>query len=352
MLTSKFIYYLFAITVMLGVIASCSKKESTPDYNANKTAFKAAIDSLTHVYNSTIDGTKPGQYVIGSRAALDSVIALATQVYTGTTYTQQQVNNALNNLLAAGKIFNTKLLQEVSVANLMAFWKFNGNTLDSSGNGNDGLLKTGLIGSSAATAVDGATLPVPVADRFGRPDMAYYFNNGATIEVPYNPLLNPQNFTICLWLKRDGTNANNYMVSLDRWNGFKFQLQSGNLPFLTVNTSTGDHDQDDGGSAIDSAGVWRHVAVSYTPGTEKFYIQGQLVKTAAITGVPLKVSSTINLAIGNELPKSAYNLTNSSDPNYFYGGDFFIGSLDDVRFYNTALSDAEILSIYTDESTL
>jgi hypothetical protein len=107
--------------------------------------------------------------------------------------------------------------------------------------------------------------------------MAYYFNNGATVKVPYNSTFNAQTFTILLWLKRDGTNANNYMFSLDRWNGYKFQLQSGNLPFLTVNTSTGDHDQDDGGTAIDSAGVWRHVAVSFTPGTEKFYIQGKLV---------------------------------------------------------------------------
>ena len=141
------------------------------------------------------------------------------------------------------------------------------------------------------------------------------------------------------------------MFSLDRWLGYKFQLQSGNLPFLTVNTSTGDHDQDDGGIPIDSAGVWRHVAVSYTPGTEKFYIQGKLVKTATVTGTPLPVSSAINIAIGNELPKENYNLVNSSDPNYFYGGDFFIGALDEVRFYNTALTDAEILSIYTDEST-
>ena len=242
-------------------------------------------------------------------------------------------------------------MQQVSSANLVAYWTFNGNANDSSGNGNNGMLKTGWVGTSAATAVDGGTLPVLVPDRFGRPNMAYYFNNGATIEVPYNTAFNAQNFTICLWLKRDGTNANNYMVSLDRWNGYKFQLQSGNLPFLTVNTSTGDHDQDDGGTPIDSAGVWRHVAVSFTPGTEKFYIQGKLVSTATVTGTPLPVSSSINLSIGNELPKEDYNLTNSADPNYFYGGDYFMGALDEVRFYNTALTDAEVLSIYLDEST-
>jgi hypothetical protein len=350
--TPEYISYVVAVALFFGAVASCKKNSSPASYNTNKATLLAAIDSLTTVYNSTQDGSKPGDYAVGARAALDSVINLATEVSTSTAYTQQEINNALNNLLAAGAQFSTQLIQQVSSANLMGYWEFNGNAMDSSGNGNNGVLQTGWVGTSAATAVDGGTLPVLVADRFGRPNMAYYFNNGATVKVPYNSTLNPQTFTILLWLKRDGTNANNYMFSLDRWNGYKFQLQSGNLPFLTVNTSTGDHDQDDGGTAIDSAGVWRHVAVSFTPGTEKFYIQGKLVATETVTGTPLTVSSTINLAIGNELPKENYNLTNSSDPNYFYGGDYFMGALDEVRFYNTVLTDAEILSIYTDESSL
>lgn len=341
-----------AIVLFLGAAVSCKKNSGPSSYTTNKAALTAAIDSLTNVYNSTQDGTKPGDYAIGARAALDSVIKLATEVSQSNAYTQQQVNNAVNNLLAAGAQFSTQLIQQVSSANLMGFWEFNGNPADSSGNGNNGVLQTGWVGTSATTAVDGGTLPVLVPDRFGRPNMAYYFNNGATVKVPYNSVLNSQTFTILLWLKRDGTNANNYMVSLDRWLGYKFQLQSGNLPFLTVNTSTGDHDQDDGGTAIDSAGVWRHVAVSYTNGTEKFYIQGKLVKTATVTGTPLTVPSTINLAIGNELPKENYNLTDPTSPTYFYGGDYFMGALDEVRFYNIVLTDAQILSIYTDESSL
>jgi hypothetical protein len=349
---STYISYGVAVVLVFGAVSSCKKNSSPASYNTNKTSLNDAIDSLTTVYNSTVDGTKPGQYAPGARAALDSVIALATAVSSSNVYTQQEINNALNNLLAAGQQFATQLIQQVSSANLMGYWEFNGNAADSSGNGNNGVLQTGWVGTSATTAVDGGTLPVLVADRFGRPNMAYYFNNGATVKVPYNSVFNAQTFTILLWLKRDGTNANNYMFSFDRWNGYKFQLQSGNLPFLTVNTSTGDHDQDDGGTAIDSALVWRHVAVSFTPGTEKFYIQGKLVSTETVTGTPLPISSAINLAIGNEMPKENYNLTNSADPNYFYGGDYFMGALDEVRFYNTVLTDAEVLSIYTDESSL
>jgi hypothetical protein len=352
MRTSKYIFYLVVIIVVMAGIASCKKNNNTPTtFVTNKTALQAAIDSLTIVYNNSKEGAKPGNYATGSKGPLDTALLLAKQVAASQSYTQQQVNNTLNSLLKAGQQFSGQLLQEVSVANLVAFWKFNGNTIDSSGNGHNGVLATGWVGSSATAAVDGGTVPLLVPDRFGRPNMAYDFNNGATVEVPYSTALNPQNFTILLWLKRHTTNSNNYMFSLDRWNGYKFQLQGSNFPFLTVNTTTGDHDQDDNPGVIDVVDTWRHVAVSYTNGTMKFYIQGQLVKTAVVTGVPLTLKTPVNLAIGNELPKSGYNLTDPADPRYFYGGDFFIGSLDEVRFYNTVLTDAEVLSIFTDENS-
>jgi hypothetical protein len=341
------------IIALLGAgMASCKKNSTPKSYATDKGSLQKVIDSLTTVYNGAIEGSKPGDYAIGAKEALDTALMLAGGVESSTAYTQQEVNNAYNNLLRAGQQFSTQLLQQVSAANLVAYWRFSGNPADSSGNGHDGVLSTGWVGNSATTAVDGGTLPVLVADRFGRPNMAYDFNNAATIVVPFNSAFNAQNFTILLWLKRHTTNSNNYMFSLDRWNGYKFQLQSNNFPFLTVNTTTGDHDQDDSPGTIDSVDVWRHVAVSYTNGTMKFYIQGQLVKTATVTGVPLTLKVPVDIAIGNELPKSAYNLTDPSSPNYFYGGDFFIGSLDEVRFYNTVLTDAEVLSIYTDESSL
>jgi Concanavalin A-like lectin/glucanases superfamily len=353
MRTPKYLLFLVVVIAVMAGVTSCKKNNNTPtSFTTDKTALQTAIDSLTRVYNTAKEGSKPGNYAVGAKSALDTALLLAQQVAASQSYNQQQVNNTLNSLLKAAQQFNGQLLQEVSVANLVAFWKFNGNPVDSSGNGHNGMLATGWVGSSATTAVDGGTLPVLVPDRFGRPNMAYDFNNGATVEVPYSTALNPQNFTISLWVKRHTTNANNYMFSLDRWNGFKFQLQNNNFPFLTVNTTTGDHDQDDNPGVISAVDTWTHVAVSYTDGTMKFYIQGQLVKTAAVTGVPLTLKTPVNLAIGNELPKSGYNLTDSNDPNYFYGGDFFIGSIDEVRFYNTVLTDAEVLSIFTDENSL
>lgn len=349
--TKKFITAGIILIAVIAISQSCKKSAAKPDLNSDKTKLASETDSLTVVYTQAVEGKQAGDYVPGSKAALQTAITLAKGVVAG-QFTQQQVNNALANLMRAATQFNINLIQQVSVANLVASWTFSGNANDVSGNGHNGTLQTGWVGPYGAPAVDGATLPVLIADRYGVANSAYHFSNGAYIEVPFDLSLRPSNFTICAWIKPDISSNGNYIFSVDRWNGYKFQLQGGNLPFLTVNTSTGDHDQDDGGTAIDSAGVWRHVAVSYTNGTEKFYIQGKLVKTATVTGTPLAVSSVINLAIGNELPKENYNLTNSSDPNYFYGGDYFMGALDEVRFYNIVLTDAQILSIYTDESSL
>jgi len=343
---------LFFVMLTTGfiVLSSCKKDNGNNNTPASdKSALNSLIDSVNNILNLTAEGTKPGEYGVGSKEVLDSTLQLAMAVAASDTYTQQQVDNATSNLERAVSVFSSHLIQEVSVANLVAFWKFNGNAIDSSGNGHDGALKTGWTGPGDAP-VDGNTLPKLVADRFGRANMAYDFNNGATVEVPYSTSLNPQSFTISVWMKRHGTNCNNYFFSLNRWNGYKFQLQCNNFLFLTIHADNGYHDVDDAPGVIPDE-TWTHAAVSYTNGTMKFYINGDLVKTVVVTGTPLTLSKPVNLAIGNELPKDEYTI-NSSDDYTYYGGDFFIGSLDDVRFYNTALSDAEILSIYTIESSL
>lgn len=339
-----------AVIILAAVITltqSCKKNNDKPDFNSDKSKLTAEIDSLTAVYNAAVEGKQAGDYTPGSKAALETALTLATSVKNG-SFTQQQVNNASANLLRAGTQFSVNLIQQISAANLVASWTFNGNADDVSGNGNNGTLKTGWVGAYGVPATDGATLPALTTDRYGAANSAYHFNNGAYIEVPFQLSLRPSSFTICAWIKPDLASNGNYIFSVDRWNGYKFQLQGSNLPFLTVNTSTGDHDQDDGGPSV-TLGVWTQVVASFTNGTEKFYINGALVKTANITGDPTTLVSPPPVAIGNELPKTAYNFTDPNSPNAYYGGNYFIGSIDDVHLYNKVLSDAEVKSLYTME---
>lgn len=334
--------------VLIAVFQSCKKNGGSPNYNADKTKLSLQIDSATAIYTAAIEGKQAGNYTIGSKAVFKTAIDLATSVKTGGTFTQEQVNNATASLMRAKAQFSVNLIQQISAANLVASWNFSGNAKDGSGNGHDGTLKTGWVGPYGAPAVDGGTLPVLVADRYGNANSAYDFNNGAYIEVPFDASLRPSSFTICAWIKPHMASNGNYIFSLDRWLGYKFQLQGGNLPFLTVMTSTGDHDQDDGGASV-QLDKWTQVVASFTNGTEKFYINGVLVKTANITGDPTTLVSPPPVAIGNELPKSAYNFTDPNSPNAYYGGNFFIGSIDDLHLYNKVLSDTEVKSLYTME---
>lgn len=342
---------LWLIALGFGLLGACHKDNAKPDYNADASGLKAVIDSANTLLGTIQEGNKPGDYAPGAKDTLSTTIDLASQVSTGGTFTQQQVNNTAGNLRRVITYVESKVIQEVSVANLVAQWKFDGNATDASGNAHDGVLKTGLVGTTAATATDGHTLPTLVSDRFGRANMAYAFKNGAYIEVPYALALNPKQFTISLWLNCQQTSAGNYIFSLDRWNGFKFQMQSNNFLFLTVATDVGIFDVDDNPGTI-PLNTWTQAAVSYTNGTMKFYINGALVKTVAIKGTPVTLANPVNLAIGNELPKNDYNMTDTQSPNYFWGANYFTGDMDDIRFYNTALTDAQVFSIYTIEKSL
>jgi len=342
------IFFLLVVTLA----TACKKNDQpAPNYNSDKSKLSQLADSLTNVYNNSVEGTKPGNYSAGAREDLKAALDLAAQVESG-SYTQEAVNNAYYKLVVAAQQFSTNLILEVSAQYLVAHWKFNGNTIDSSGHGHDGMLKTGYVGGSAATATDGGTLPQLTTDRFGRAGMAYNFNNGALVQVPYAVELNPPSFTISMWVNMAANTNGSYMISMDRWNGWKFNLNGTAVPFLTVSVSNTIYDRDAGAVNV-ANNTWTHLAVSYTDGTMKFYVKGKLEKTWTNTpGAALTLASPIDLSIGNEMPKEYYNLTDNSNPNSFWGASYFIGAMDDIRFYNTTLTDGEVNSIYVIEKDL
>lgn len=342
-------YFLLFIVALLAIISCKKDNNNNQNYNTDKTALNHIIDSATAAYNSAVEGKQAGNYAPGAKDALNKAIQLAKQVSVSAAYPQREVDNSTDNMARSLTLFYSRQIQEVSVENLIAFWKFNGNANDSSANGNNGILKTGIIGPSGA-AVDGGVLPQLTTDRYGAADMAYKFDNGAYIEVPYNASLNPKSFTISLWVKRGETFSDNYMVSLDRWNGFKFQLQSSNFLFLTIHKSDNSYADVDSNPASIPQDEWTHAAVSFTNGEMKFYVNGDLKRTVPLSGTPITLTSPVNLCIGQQMPKDKLNFTDDSSPDYYWGASYFKGSLDDIRFYNKALSDAEVLSIYTMES--
>jgi hypothetical protein len=157
--TKIFIVAVIVLTAAVTLFQSCKKNSSAPDYNSNKGALDLQIDTATALYNAAVEGKQAGEYTVGSKAALETAINLANSIKSN-NFTQQQVNNALANLIRAEVAFNTNLIQQISPQNLVAYWKFSGDATDATGNGHNGTLKTNYVGSSAATATDGGTLPV------------------------------------------------------------------------------------------------------------------------------------------------------------------------------------------------
>lgn len=342
---------LFLIALISGCLitfTACDDDDDDVD-QVDKTVLAQRIQEAETLLENTVEGTAEGQYIPGSKADLQEVLDVARQVYNDPNVTQTQVDNAAVNLNEAIETYEGRIVVPIAPESLVAHWTFDagqGNQVeDFSGNSFTGNFATGHANWGAGT-------PEWTEDRYGNDNQAIYFNNGAHIEVPYNAQLNPTTaITISLWMRPDQLDepwANNYMVSLNRWNGYKLQLQDTPLVFFTVKAiNEGDEvywDRDNESPPI-NMGEWYHVAVTFQNGQMAFYLDGTQVKLWDNTpGTPMLLETPVNLSIGQDLPTSVYTGP-EGDYNVEWGG-YFQGVLDEIRIYNIALSSAQIQSIY------
>jgi hypothetical protein len=366
------------LSIVLGlslalVVTSCSKKGSsfTPP---TTTSLSTAIDSAQWYLANTHEGTQPGEYAKGSQATLSAAVTAAEAVLTAasTTATQAEVTSATQNLLAALAAYEAGIVTPIAEGSLVAYWKFNGNANDSSGNGHNGTLEAcppaqSGVGLVVTAGVTPGGVPNLTNDRFGNANSAYHFSNGGNIDVPYSPAFNPAAISISLWCRQDTAGridqtANCYLISLSRWNGWKFQTQP-TRPFFTyqldttaVGTTYFNQDANVAmtiGTTV-GAGPWNHLVVTYDGvGTESFYINGVLTKTwlaPAVRGAMMPINPTYDLSIGSDLPNAAYSYL-STAPNYIEYGGYWTGDMDDVMIYNIALTGAQVTQIYNQQVT-
>ena len=368
---SKILFFLFAVSIIAGIsIYSCKKDNSGP--SVNKTALEDSLTVANTLYSGATEGVALGDFQYGTKVVLDTVIAQVTRVYNNTSSTQAQINAALANLEAGMTAFRSKTIVPVDQADLIAQWTFSEGTGTTVKDSKSQLVGTLVAGSSSFYPNTGA-LPTWTADRYGHPNQALHFGNGSHVEVPPSALLEPTSITISLWVNADSVYCNAYMISQNWWWGYKFQLQCQAKPFMTwvsaftpgdtsnIVYSNLDYNQQTG----ISINTWHHLAVTYTSGTEVFYVDGAAIYTwtannttaTNVTGSMTYIGAEQPFLIGAGYP-NAYTNAKSFGTNAPLGdgpggwgiAPHFIGSMDEIRIYKVALSAAQISSIYALEA--
>ena len=203
---------------------------------------------------------------------------------------------------------------------LVAYYPFNGNAKDESGNGNDGV-------------VNGAAL---TKDRFGIDNSSYNFDGvNDYIEVANSNSLNPDYISISVWVNPKVNNTTSPVVMKYRSTpteaSYWFYLYTNGVkgPRFRVEASNGIGDA--GITELIETNKWTHIVGTYGGNEAILYINGNLVKTN-FAGGTLK-SNTLPLRIGG----STENIMS-----------YFNGKIDEVRIYNRKLTADEIELLYND----
>lgn len=159
-----------------------------------------------------------------------------------------------------------------------------------------------------------------------------------------NPFQNNQDYTVAFWVNHDVSGVTDAVVSTFS-SGFAqedFHFEIDNTEAITAfkrtDSSTIDADKLSSSAGVMTVGQWHHVALVYNDAVAadaanlatnalKLYVDGVMVDNTPADG-SYTMTTAENLVIGND------GINN-----------YFDGKIDDLKFYNRMLSDAEILTL-------
>jgi hypothetical protein len=208
---------------------------------------------------------------------------------------------------------------------LIAYYPFNGNANDESGNGYHGI-------------VNGATI---TSDRFGNSKSSFSFNGfNGYIKIPNSTELDGMTagFTLVVWFKTTKSSYH-YFVNKMRGNSgtgltCSYQLfMVNNNPQIFLVNSDGQYQPGLSSNISIIDNQWHLITGTWDRPITSLYIDGKLV------------SRSTNFD---------YSSINNTNEDLYFGAvdnnhkiDFFYkGLLDDIRIYNRALSESEIQLLY------
>ncbi|MGA9405977.1 MAG: LamG-like jellyroll fold domain-containing protein [Bacteroidota bacterium] len=210
---------------------------------------------------------------------------------------------------------------------LVAYYPFNGNANDSSGNGYNG-------------TVYGATL---TTDRFGKSNSAYHFTGGASIGIPELFPDTVSAFTFASWVMKDTMDYNTHEIiykGLDQGEASLgiTKTTNGTMVGFGVNIETGVYGDQNWYSVnmpdTLKAKTYYFLVGRYTMGQKiDFFINGILIGSLPVPSLPLA-----------QWPGHSYSAI-GVQPQFPTTG-YWNGVIDDIRVYNYAVDSATIQSLY------
>jgi hypothetical protein len=317
-----------AIGLTNAILANMAK--SVDSIKSQNTIINDQLTQLNSQLTSiTIQLTQLNQQLIVSGGDLSKLDVQYQSISVSLQIINTQISVLVSEHLKLLEKLNTILLQlnpsVVISTGLIAYYPFNGNANDSSGNNNDGI-KNQVIAST---------------DRKGNPNSCYLFNKDSSyirIEKLSNIDLGDNEFTISMWIN---------VESLDLNSGCKFFNKGTNSIVISL--------FDNGTSGLPNSGL--KYGLGWDSYGKNYGIYPDIIdKSGWHFIVCVKTNSGYDYYINNKkysLPFNDMNISKSDLSFSLFLGNTpnsrsnFNGYLDEIRIYNRALTQQEITNLST-----
>ena len=209
--------------------------------------------------------------------------------------------------------------------NLVAYYPFNGNAQDMSGNNHHGTVRSVTL----------------APDQYGTANSAYAFNGAGCIEIIDGSVFNFVNpFTISLWIKMGTTQVDHatIMSKSHGVGGFNFAQNGASTNLFHFGYYYAPNVGYAPGSVQFTANVWSHFVVTKIDTTIKFYKDNALIVTGNAPTASVTSNGVLPLMIG------AWNQAASQPASII--GRYMNCVMDELRFYSRAFSEAEIAELF------
>lgn len=363
----KKIIYIPCILFALFLFIRCSDDDKTEFVKGDTTELKTKVTSSYDLINNASLVEYKQNVIDEFKAKVDVVNSV---IASGEASEQEVINMTVHLDKATTKFLNSKMIA-IDLENLIAGWSFNeGAGTELTADGAKQLVAKLKAGPSEIFST-ATGLPKFVKEK---DNYAMEFKDGAHLAIEeYNPSdFLTSKFSISIWLKPRITKGGNYVASLNYWENWKLQIQEQGKPFFTIKTTNGGLDADNERDQSVKPGTWTHVVISLDldAKTMKMYINGgddadggsikewtdtERPALAGRQAPPFQspIGKTLPLLIGAsttyENAQLAWNWSGWNTPS---GWDHFDGLMDEVKFYNIALTDGQVSWLYNKEVSI